>query len=76
MEEIIRAQTSIQSHLGCRVFGFLLTLTTTCSHELPDGDSIFEGWFMYGALNLDQVVFRGEASSYVQLLKQGDWCLG
>ena len=30
--------------------------------------SIFEGWLMDGALYLDQVVLRGEASSHVQLL--------
>ena len=50
------------------MLGFLLALPTPRGHELPDGDPVLEGWLVYGALYLDQVVLRGQTSSHIQLL--------
>ena len=56
-------------HLGCRVLGLLLALTAAGGHELPDGDSVLEGWLVHRPFDLDQVVLRGQSPPDVQLLE-------
>ena len=58
------------------MLGFLLALPAPRGHELPDGDPVFEGCIVHGALSLDQLVLGSQPPPHKQLLQQRHRGLG